>query len=131
MSIADRNKLIKQRLVKVFGAKNVSVRGERGTAYGWVSIKVQLDRPEGCTCNWVTETRTWSGKEHTYTYRAPMNDLVHRYDNMCPTCLELHEKMVQKVRETIFTKDIEYTHYTSDDGYGTEHAEVLYDVEIR
>ena len=40
MDIAERNRLIKKILSKAFGQGNVTVRGSRGTAYGWVSVKI-------------------------------------------------------------------------------------------
>jgi hypothetical protein len=39
MNIAERNRLIKKILVKSFGA-GVTVRGSRGTAYGWVTVNI-------------------------------------------------------------------------------------------
>lgn len=38
--IADRNRAIKQTLGKLYGRENVTVRGSRGTAYGWVHVKI-------------------------------------------------------------------------------------------
>lgn len=40
MEIAERNRAIKNLLVKSFGRGNVTVRGSRGTAYGWVSVSI-------------------------------------------------------------------------------------------
>ena len=40
MDYSARNRLIKKTLVAAFVGRKVSVRGDRGTAYGWVSIKV-------------------------------------------------------------------------------------------
>jgi hypothetical protein len=39
MNIAERNRLIKKILTKSFGT-GVTVRGSRGTAYGWVTVKI-------------------------------------------------------------------------------------------
>lgn len=39
MTTAEKNRIIKKALVQA-GYKNVSVTGSRGTAYGWVNIKV-------------------------------------------------------------------------------------------
>jgi predicted sugar kinase len=41
MEVAERNRLIKKDLVKIFGYKNVSVVGDRGTAYGWITIRIK------------------------------------------------------------------------------------------
>lgn len=40
MSHAERNRKIKQVLSQAFGTGKVSVRGSRGTAYGWVTIDI-------------------------------------------------------------------------------------------
>ncbi len=40
MTIAERNRLIKQILSRSFGKGKVTVRGSRGTAYGWVSVSI-------------------------------------------------------------------------------------------
>jgi hypothetical protein len=38
--IAARNRQIKKTLEQAFGRGKVSVRGDRGTAYGWVDVKI-------------------------------------------------------------------------------------------
>lgn len=40
MEAAERNREIKKVLTKAFGAGKVTVKGSRGTAYGWVSVKI-------------------------------------------------------------------------------------------
>lgn len=40
MTTAERNRLIKKVLTQAFGAGKVTVRGSRGTAYGWVKIHI-------------------------------------------------------------------------------------------
>ena len=40
MSCAERNRKIKQVLTTAFGTGKVTVKGSRGTAYGWVSIHI-------------------------------------------------------------------------------------------
>jgi hypothetical protein len=45
MQIAERNRLIKKVLTNAFGAGKVTVRGSRGTAYGWVSVNIDA-RPK-------------------------------------------------------------------------------------
>jgi hypothetical protein len=40
MSTAERNRLIKKGLQAVYGRDNVTVKGGRGTAYGWVHVKI-------------------------------------------------------------------------------------------
>lgn len=40
MSTAERNRNIKKVLEQAFGRGKIAVRGSRGTAYGWVSVKI-------------------------------------------------------------------------------------------
>lgn len=40
MDTATRNRAIKKTLQAAFGRDKVTVRGDRGTAYGWVSVKI-------------------------------------------------------------------------------------------
>lgn len=50
--VARRNKLIKKALAAEFGYKNVSVKGDRGTAYGWVDIKIKVKKTHR-ECDWL------------------------------------------------------------------------------
>ena len=40
MSTAERNRAIKKILGKAFAPHKVTVRGHRGTAYGWITINI-------------------------------------------------------------------------------------------
>lgn len=40
MTISERNRLIKKILSHAFGQGKVTVRGSRGTAFGWVTINI-------------------------------------------------------------------------------------------
>jgi hypothetical protein len=40
MTTAERNRALKKVLEQAFGRGKVRVRGSRGTAYGWVSVKI-------------------------------------------------------------------------------------------
>ena|SRR5260221_8413264 len=40
MEIAERNRAIKKVLEQAFGRGKVTVRGSRGTAYGWVRVHI-------------------------------------------------------------------------------------------
>ncbi len=40
MTIAARNRMIKSLLSKAFAPHKVTVRGSRGTAYGWVTVNI-------------------------------------------------------------------------------------------
>jgi len=51
MSIRERNKMIKKLLAKEFGYKNVRVRGDRGTAYGWVDVYVKVPKRHSGNCD--------------------------------------------------------------------------------
>ena len=50
MSVKERNRLIKKVLVEEFGFKNVKVRGDRGTAYGWVEVTITAQKPHKGDC---------------------------------------------------------------------------------
>jgi hypothetical protein len=74
---AERNRKLKAVLVAEFGRGNVVVRGARGTAYGWVQVRVTVpdlaNRPG-------VRSRVWElVKEHgieigTYGYNDPGSD---------------------------------------------------------
>ena len=81
MTTAQRNRKIKTILAAEFGADKVWVRGDRGTAYGWV--KVYLDVPEPETSEGYREirARVWElinaaedVKIDTYGYDDPGSD---------------------------------------------------------
>lgn len=126
-----RNKQVKQALLKHYASKDVSVRGDRGTAYGWVKVKVELDKPEGCTCNIVEKVATWSKDQYTYKYRAQLNPMDSRSAYYCEKCLNILTKNQEKVDKLVYTSGAKFSHYYADDGYGTERAEVLTQVDIR
>ena len=42
MTTAERNRALKKVLEQAFGRGKVSVRGSRGTAYGWVSVNIDF-----------------------------------------------------------------------------------------
>jgi hypothetical protein len=131
MDIKLRNKLIKKSLSQVYNPKDVSVRGETGSAYGWVIIKVTIDRPEGCRCNWKTEFNKYT--KQNYTFRAPLVDGVRtsRSSYMCEKCLSRHQAETQRMDEIIHGCGAEFYHYTSDDGYNIEREEYIAEIEIR
>ncbi len=90
LSVAERNRLIKRALARVFGRENVRVRGSRGTAYGWVKITVRRPKPHEGECDWTcercervrreTENRVWDILSRTrlinylYTYYTDMGE---------------------------------------------------------
>lgn len=58
MEIAERNRLIKKVLSKEFGSGKVTVRGSRGTAYGWVTVKIDV-RPDDSEHRDKMKARVW------------------------------------------------------------------------
>jgi hypothetical protein len=49
--MAVRNRAIKATLERAFGKGKVTVRGDRGTAYGWVSVKIDYTPMDRDTYN--------------------------------------------------------------------------------
>lgn len=82
MQIAERNRLIKKVLTKEFAPATVTVRGSRGTAYGWVSIKVDK-RPADREQRDAWKARVWELFEAnkieigSYGYDDPGSDYGH------------------------------------------------------
>lgn len=84
MTIAERNRAIKRTLETAFGRGKVSVRGSRGTAYGWVSVHIDwtpLDvekRREMETLVWQLISKADLSKEiGAYGYNDPGSDYGH------------------------------------------------------
>jgi hypothetical protein len=50
MDCKARNKQVKTILSNKYGKGNVSVKGGRGTAYGWCEVYITIPRPKACTC---------------------------------------------------------------------------------
>lgn len=86
METAERNRKIKQVLTTAFGAGKVTVRGHRGTSYGWVTINIAYapkDREELDTL----KAKVWellaaaNIKIGTYGYDDPGSD--YGYGSKC------------------------------------------------
>ena len=92
---SEKNRAIKKALVAVYGAKNVSVTGDRGTAYGWVRIDITLPNT-GTTPD-----------EYRKLYS------------------ETSQKVRDIARQALKEIGAEFYTYTSDDGYNTEHECVM------
>ena len=79
MSIADRNRKLKKILSLAYGSGKVRVHGSRGTAYGWVSVKIDYtpisveDRRKETTRVWklINDNEISIG---TYGYDDPGSD---------------------------------------------------------
>jgi hypothetical protein len=78
-NIAERNRLIKKVLTAEFGAGKVSVKGSRGTAYGWVTVKIDV-APKDRDDRDAKKARVWelfkANKIQigTYGYNDPGSD---------------------------------------------------------
>lgn len=74
MQIAERNRLIKKVLSREFGQGKVTVRGSRGTAYGWVSVKIDV-RPKDRDQRDAFKAKVWDlfakNKIEIGTYGTP------------------------------------------------------------
>jgi len=90
----ERTKEVKKKLVKVFPRDIVSVRNGRGTAYGWVEIRIHLSRLVNCPekpdhgCGWCPK---WGN---------------------CPIFKEIRIKGYRQVEEAI--RGIEFNTYPDD-----------------
>ena len=112
MDTKERNKEIKTRLEKVFG-RNVSVKGGRGTAHGWVDITIKVDDPCPFKQN---EAPCSTYCEATGVCKGNDRAIIGGYGN---TARQLLRKDIEeKVKEAV--KGIEFYHFYVDDGYGTE-----------
>src|SRR5512139_3939542 len=58
MSTAERNRKLKKILSDHFGNGKVTVRGHRGTAYGWVSVNIDLV-PDSIEHRRELESKVW------------------------------------------------------------------------
>ncbi len=59
MTTAQRNRKIKALLAAEFGAEKVWVRGDRGTAYGWVSVYIDTAMTETVEQTRAIKARVW------------------------------------------------------------------------
>jgi len=106
VTVAQRNRAIKKALVEIYGSKNVGLHGSRGTAYGWINIKVTMPKP---------------AHECSGEYRCSIcRDLSRAEENKIE---QIARDIVKKIGSWIGT-------YSSDDGYGTQyenmHTEVIF-----
>ena len=127
----ERNGRIKKALLKYYSAKDVTVRGDTGTAYGWVKIKVTVNRPAVCNCKVIEEWAKWAKVPYMMKYRGQLDQNNYRSSYMCENCLKVHEENTKKMNEIVNKFYNEFGTYYADDGYDTEHREVIAEVEVR
>lgn len=74
MTTAQRNRKLKSLLATEFGHDKVWVRGDRGTAYGWITVYIETNEP------WGAKKRVWdlikanNIEIGTYGYDDPGSD---------------------------------------------------------
>lgn len=98
---AKRNRLIKAALVAEFGRGNVSVRGERGTAAGWVNIEIKAKKPHEGDCDWG-----------------------------CLMCRDARDKVEGRVWQILAETRLDRMLYTWYDDMGERHYECSIRVEL-
>lgn len=104
-----RNSVLRKALNSKYGAKNVSVRGDTGTAHGWVRIGLIVD-------NYHTNS--------------------HTKHNIYGTCIEcanyktlLRAELMEYSISEMAKHDLGFYSYTDDMGYN--NYEVLIDITFR
>ena len=98
------NKLIspvKKALVNKYGYKNVSVNNGKGTAWGWVQIRLDQPHAKDCSCE-------------GYNYGQSCKDVINNTN---------HEAEVL-AKKAIKESGQEAYKFYSDDGYNTEIDEI-------
>jgi hypothetical protein len=98
---ARRNRLIKRALAREFGWENVSVTGDRGTAYGWVNIRIRVKKPHGGECDW-----------------------------RCRECRVLMDRIRERVWEILGETGLDGELYTYYDDMGNRRYECSIDVRL-
>jgi len=104
---SERNRRIKKVLSEIFGRDNVSVKGARGTAYGWVYIFIKIPKITDCNC----------GK--------PYGDHLNTCEKWRNTVAEIESKVEKALKDSNLLDEIG-TYYT-DMGFKQKE----YDVFIR
>jgi hypothetical protein len=135
MNLKERNKQIKKAVMSAYPNDKVSVTGGRGTATGWVDVKLTLKTLPGCSCKFIENHATWAKVPYTYITRSERQPRTGDYYNdqytyYCPQCHERLEVENKKLKDIVYNCGAEFYHYTVDDGYNTQSAECLVSVEI-
>jgi len=106
MRVRERNKRIKEVLAREFGYKNVRVRGERGTAYGWVNIYITAKKPHKGEC----KNKGFYG--------------------LCDECRAKIEEVKKKAWEILEREGLTKELYTWYDDFGNKNYECAISVEL-
>ena len=77
MTTAERNRKLKAVLVEEFGKGNVTVRGDRGTAYGWVHVKIKV--PAFQYSEAETQMPVVARRDHFSARRSRVFDLMREH----------------------------------------------------
>jgi hypothetical protein len=85
--------------------QNLRCVNGKGTAWGWVELSFDIERPADCYCN-------------------------ERLTGYCPACSEKIREARQKVYKLIKDANIELYNYIADDGYNTERDCMLIDIKL-
>jgi len=105
MTVAERNRAIKKVLARRFGRKNVRVKGDRGTAYGWVNIYVQVPKPHKGECE---RPEGWPGSFYE-----------------CDACKRVREETEKEIWRLLKEAGLYDELGTYYDDMGDKHKEVI------
>ena len=120
MTPQERNKEVKKILSKSFGQKNVSVRGGKGTAYGWCDITIKTEDP----CPF---------KQHVDPCSLYCEDGICKGNNKPiqegwgDTVRQEKWSTIQEQGKSLLT-NIKFSHFYADDGYNTKCDKMNIDV---
>ncbi len=103
-----RTSVIKTALGKKYPDLSFSVVKGKGTASGWIEIGVEVPRPTACSCGGA------------YPRCAPCRD----------TAEHLHLEIEREVSSSLEAEGMELSYYCSDDGFGSDRAELLIHIDF-
>lgn len=116
MEAAERNREIKKVLTKAFGAGKVTVKGSRGTAYGWVRVNIAY-APKDTAERDALKAKVWDLFKaakieiDTYGYDDPGSDYgskMHLDFEQCRDVFNVGERVTYCGKPGI-VKDREYS----------------------
>lgn len=103
LTIAEDNRNIKKELIKAFPYYKISIRNGTGTAYGWKTIKI------------ITNIKKRLNEEGFLKYNENEK--------------KQFEEIKQRANKIIYETGKKIFHFYADDGYNTEHSEILLSIE--